>query len=250
MRMGEWVSRRSALFIIMAVTALQERRSDNALEELRELAPSAFEIEGDLPGLRLQRRQIDLAGLDQFHDPEIQQLMPEAYAALAADRRGDVLMAQGKADEATELRVSKFATIGLGIVAVLLGMAFEKMNIAFMVALAFGVAASANFPVLILSMYWKGLTTKGALVGGYSGLVSAVLFVLLSKSVWVDVLGNASAIFPYTQPALFSMPIAFFTTWLFSTLDSSKAAVTEKEAFEDQYVRAQTGVGAATASSH
>ena len=76
------------------------------------------------------------------------------------------------------------------------------------------------------------------------------LFVLLSKSVWVDVLGNASAIFPYTQPALFSMPIAFFMTWLFSTLDKSKAAEAEKEAFEDQYVRAQTGVGAATASSH
>ncbi|MBL8464249.1 MAG: cation acetate symporter, partial [Thauera sp.] len=170
-------------------------------------------------------------------------------SAISHDIYSRVIM-KGKADEATELRVSKFATIGLGVVAVLLGMAFEKMNIAFMVALAFGVAASANFPVLILSMYWKGLTTKGALVGGYSGLVSAVLFVLLSKSVWVDVLGNASAIFPYTQPALFSMPIAFFMTWLFSTLDSSKAAVAEKEAFEDQYVRAQTGVGAATASSH
>ena len=170
-------------------------------------------------------------------------------SAISHDIYSRVIM-KGKADEATELRVSKFATIGLGVVAVLLGMAFEKMNIAFMVALAFGVAASANFPVLILSMYWKGLTTKGALWGGYSGLISAVLFVLLSKSVWVDVLGNASAIFPYTQPALFSMPIAFFTTWLFSTLDSSKAAAAEKEAFEDQYVRAQTGVGASTASSH
>ena len=170
-------------------------------------------------------------------------------SAISHDIYSRVIM-KGKANEATELKVSKFATIGLGIVAVLLGMAFEKMNIAFMVALAFGVAASANFPVLILSMYWKGLTTKGALVGGYSGLVSAVLFVLLSKSVWVDVLGNASAIFPYTQPALFSMPIAFFMTWLFSTLDKSKAAEAEKEAFEDQYVRAQTGVGAATASSH
>ena len=170
-------------------------------------------------------------------------------SAISHDIYSRVIM-KGKANEATELKVSKFATIGLGVVAVLLGMAFEKMNIAFMVALAFGVAASANFPVLILSMYWKGLTTKGALVGGYSGLVSAVLFVLLSKSVWVDVLGNASAIFPYTQPALFSMPIAFFMTWLFSTLDSSKAAAAEKEAFEDQYVRAQTGVGAATASSH
>lgn len=170
-------------------------------------------------------------------------------SAISHDIYSRVIM-KGKANEATELKVSKYATIGLGIVAILLGMAFEKMNIAFMVALAFGVAASANFPVLILSMYWKGLTTKGALVGGYSGLVSAVLFVLLSKSVWVDVLGNASAIFPYTQPALFSMPIAFFMTWLFSTLDKSKAAEAEKEAFEDQYVRAQTGVGAATASSH
>ena len=170
-------------------------------------------------------------------------------SAISHDIYSRVIM-KGKANEATELRVSKFATIGLGIVAILLGMAFEKMNIAFMVALAFGVAASANFPVLILSMYWKGLTTRGALMGGYSGLVSAVIFVLLSKSVWVDVLHFESAIFPYTQPALFSMPIAFFMTWLFSTLDKSKAAEAEKEAFEDQYVRAQTGVGAATASSH
>ncbi|MDX9716578.1 MAG: cation acetate symporter [Thauera sp.] len=170
-------------------------------------------------------------------------------SAISHDIYSRVIM-KGKADEAKELRVSKFATIGLGVVAILLGMAFEKMNIAFMVALAFGVAASANFPVLILSMYWKGLTTRGALMGGYSGLVSAVIFVLLSKSVWVDVLHFESAIFPYTQPALFSMPIAFFMTWLFSTLDKSKAAEAEKEAFEDQYVRAQTGVGAATASSH
>ena len=170
-------------------------------------------------------------------------------SAISHDIYSRVIM-KGKANEATELKVSKFATIGLGIVAILLGMAFEKMNIAFMVALAFGVAASANFPVLFLSMYWKGLTTRGALMGGYSGLVSAVIFVLLSKSVWVDVLHFESAIFPYTQPALFSMPIAFFMTWLFSTLDKSKAAEAEKEAFEDQYVRAQTGVGAATASSH
>ena len=129
-------------------------------------------------------------------------------------------------------------------------MAFEKMNIAFMVALAFGVAASANFPVLILSMYWRGLTTKGALAGGYLGLLSAVTFVVLSKSVWVDVLGFASPIFPYTQPALFSMPLAFLATILVSKMDSSAEGKREIEAFEDQYVRAQTGVGADTASSH
>jgi cation/acetate symporter len=148
------------------------------------------------------------------------------------------------------MRVSKIATIGLGVVAIGLGILFEKQNVAFMVGLAFGIAAAANFPVLILSMYWKGLTTRGAVVGGYSGLVSAVLLVLLSKSVWVSVLGNARAIFPYDQPALFAMPIAFLTTFLVSKLDTSARAKAEREAFEDQYVRAQTGFGAATASKH
>lgn len=99
-------------------------------------------------------------------------------------------------------------------------------------------------------MYWKGLTTRGALVGGYSGLASAVTFVVLSKSVWVDVLHNAAPIFPYTQPALFSMPIAFILTILVSKMDSSVSAQKEIEAFDDQYVRAQTGVGAASAASH
>ena len=170
-------------------------------------------------------------------------------AAISHDIYASVIM-KGKSDEKKELRVTKIATICLGVVAVLLGMAFEKMNIAFMVALAFGVAASANFPVLIMSMYWKGLTTKGALAGGYLGLISAVSFVVLSKSVWVDVLGFASPIFPYTQPALFSMPLAFLATFLVSKMDSSARAKLEIAAFEDQYVRAQTGVGADTASSH
>jgi cation/acetate symporter len=157
---------------------------------------------------------------------------------------------KGTASEAAEIRVSKIATICLGFVAIVLGILFEKQNIAFMVGLAFGVAAAANFPVLILSMYWKGLTTRGALFGGYGGLVSAVLFVLFSKSVWVDVLGNKAALFPYTQPALFAMPIAFLLAYVFSKTDSSVRAGQEIEAFEDQYVRAQTGYGASGAASH
>ncbi|NTV68800.1 MAG: cation acetate symporter [Azonexaceae bacterium] len=157
---------------------------------------------------------------------------------------------KGQASEAAEIRVSKIATICLGFVAIILGILFEKQNIAFMVGLAFGVAAAANFPVLILSMYWKGLTTRGALVGGYGGLVSAVLFVVFSKSVWVDVLHNAAPLFPYTQPALFAMPIAFLLAYIFSKTDSSVRAGQEIEAFEDQYVRAQTGYGAASASNH
>ena len=157
---------------------------------------------------------------------------------------------KGTASEAAEIRVSKIATICLGFVAIILGILFEKQNIAFMVGLAFGVAAAANFPVLILSMYWKGLTTRGALFGGYGGLVSAVLFVLFSKSVWVDVLGNKAALFPYTQPALFAMPIAFLLAYIMSKTDSSVRAGKEIEAFDDQYVRGQTGYGAASASNH
>ncbi len=157
---------------------------------------------------------------------------------------------KGEASAEAEIRVSKIATICLGFIAIVLGIMFEKMNIAFMVGLAFGVAAAANFPVLILSMYWKGLTTRGALAGGYSGLISATLLVVLSKSVWVDVLGYKAAIFPYTQPALFAMPIAFLMAYVFSKSDGTARAQTEIDAFEDQYVRAQTGYGAATAASH
>ena len=157
---------------------------------------------------------------------------------------------KGTASEASEIRVSRIATICLGFVAIILGILFEKQNIAFMVGLAFGVAAAANFPVLILSMYWKGLTTRGALFGGYGGLVSAVLFVVFSKSVWVDVLHNPAALFPYTQPALFAMPLAFLLAYVFSKTDTSVRAGKEIEAFEDQYVRAQTGFGAESASKH
>jgi hypothetical protein len=114
----------------------------------------------------------------------------------------------------------------------------------FLVALAFGVASSVNFPVLILSMYWKGLTTRGALWGGIAGLVSSVGLVVLSPTVWVKILGNKAAIFPYDHPAIVSMTLAFFVTWLLSVTDKSARAAKEAEAYEEQYIRAQTGLGA------
>ncbi len=170
-------------------------------------------------------------------------------AAISHDLYARVIK-KGKATEKEEVRVSQMATVGLGLIAVVLGIAFEKQNIAFMVGLAFGVAAAANFPVLILSMYWKGLTTRGALWGGYGGVISAVCFVLFSKSVWVDVIGQKAALFPYTQPALFAMPIAFGLAYLMSVTDNSDSAKAEKELWHDQYVRAQTGFGASGASKH
>ncbi|AUT48876.1 cation/acetate symporter [Achromobacter sp. AONIH1] len=160
------------------------------------------------------------------------------------------VICRGVADEAKELRLTKFATLALGVVAILLGIVFQKVNVAFMVAIAFGVAASANFPVLFLSMFWRGLTTRGALAGGYTGLVSAVALVCASKSVWVNVLGYADALFPYEQPALFSMPLAFAVAIVVSLLDRSEAAASERARFFDLYVRSQTGVGVSAPASH
>jgi len=157
---------------------------------------------------------------------------------------------KGKVDELSEMKVSKIATIGLGIVAIIMGIAFEKQNIAFVVGLAFAIAASANFPVLFLSMYWKKLTTRGAVVGGSLGLATAVLLVLLGPIVWVQILGNAEAIFPYKYPALFSVTVSFIAIWFFSITDSSQNAKDEQEAFEAQYVRSQTGIGAEGAIEH
>jgi cation/acetate symporter len=121
-----------------------------------------------------------------------------------------------------------------------------------MVSLAFAIAASANFPVLILSLLWKDCTTRGAVIGGSLGLASSLILTLLSPSVWVDTLGNAagSAPFPYTSPALFSMTIAFVSIWFFSITDKSKNAQAERAAYPAQQVRAETGIGASKASSH
>ena len=158
----------------------------------------------------------------------------------------------GKADSASELRVSRITTLSLGVIAVVLGIAFEKQNIAFMVSLAFAIAASANFPVLFMSVLWKDCTTKGAVIGGFLGLISSVGLTVVSPSVWEATLGNpkGSAWFPYTSPALFSMAIGFIGIWLFSILDRSAQATKEREAFAAQQVRSETGYGAAGASGH
>ena len=162
------------------------------------------------------------------------------------------LIKKGKADSRAELRVSRITTIALGVVAVLLGIAFEKQNIAFMVSLAFAVAASANFPVLFMSVLWKDCTTRGAVVGGTLGLVSSVALTIVSPSVWEATLGHpaGSAWFPYASPALFSMTLAFVGIWLFSITDRSPRAQQERAAFPAQQVRSETGLGASGASGH
>ncbi|MDO5371614.1 cation acetate symporter [Paracoccus sp. (in: a-proteobacteria)] len=162
------------------------------------------------------------------------------------------IVKKGQADSAAELRVSRYTVLALGVVAVLLGILFEKQNIAFMVSLAFAVAASANFPVLFLSILWSGMTTRGAVIGGFTGLISSVVLTVLSPSVWEATLGNeaGSAPFPYTSPALFSMTLAFLAIWLFSVTDKSRRGAVDKAGYLPQQIRSETGIGAAAASAH
>ena len=159
---------------------------------------------------------------------------------------------KGNADSASELKVSRLTTLALGVVAVLLGIAFEKQNIAFMVSLAFAIAASANFPVLFMSVLWKDCTTRGAVIGGFLGLFSSVGLTVVSPSVWEAVLGHpaGSALFPYSSPALFSITIGFAGVWLFSMLDRSPQAARERALYKAQQVRSETGLGASGASGH
>ncbi|MDP3466266.1 MAG: cation acetate symporter [Sulfuricurvum sp.] len=170
-------------------------------------------------------------------------------SAISHDLYASVIR-KGKTDGLMEMKVSKAATVVLGIIAIFLGITFEDQNIAFMVGLAFAIAASANFPILFLSMYWSKLTTRGALLGGSLGLLTAAVLVILGPTVWVDVLKNAEAIFPYKYPALFSVSAAFIGIWFFSITDKSESAKQEKEAFEAQFIRSQTGIGSEGAVEH
>jgi len=160
------------------------------------------------------------------------------------------VMRKGEASEAEEMRVSRLATLVIGILAIGLGLLFESQNIAFLSGLVLAIAASVNFPVLFLSMFWSGLTTRGAVAGSLTGLICAVVLVIISPTVWVKVLGFENALFPYSNPALFSLSLAFFCAWWFSRHDDSPRADLERGRFRAQFIRSMTGIGASGARQH
>jgi len=170
-------------------------------------------------------------------------------SAISHDLYANVF-ARGRAKEETELRISRLASLGLGVIAIILGLLFEKQNIAYLAGLTLAIAASANFPLLLLSMLWPGLTSRGAILGGSVGLVSAVVLTVLGPAVWKAVLGYPQPIFPWGNPALFSVVAGFAATWFFSVTDNSERAVREKAEFDAQFIRSQTGLGAEGASTH
>jgi cation/acetate symporter len=147
-------------------------------------------------------------------------------------------------DEKKELMISRLSVLFFGILAICLGILFEDQNIVFIVNMALAIAASVNAPVLIMAMYWKDLTTRGAVYGGAAGLVSSIGLIMVNPIVMVDIMGFDQAWFPYDYPTVVSMPLAFITAWLFSVTDKSTRAVSERQGFVKQYVCSETGIEA------
>jgi cation/acetate symporter len=153
---------------------------------------------------------------------------------------------KGNVPEHEQLRGAKLATLGLGVGAILLGIVFKGQNVAFMVGLAFAIAASANFPALVLSMLWKPFTTKGAVASMVTGTVTAVIFIFLSPTVQVDVLHHAAGIIPLKNPGIFTIPLSF-AVGIIVSLAAPEAAASEK--FAETERRIELGDAAAQPSA-
>ncbi len=115
----------------------------------------------------------------------------------------------GRADEREEFLVARSATVLLAVVSIVLGIAFKGQNVAYMVGLAFAIAASANFPALVLSIFWKGLTTRGAQTSMIVGTVSTLLLIYSSPTIQIDILKNSEAWFPLRNPGIVTIPLSF-----------------------------------------
>ena len=170
-------------------------------------------------------------------------------AAVAHDIYGNVIK-KGKSDPKKELLLSRITVLIIGVLSVFLAMAFEAQNIAVVVAFALSLAASVNFPLLLFSMYWKGLTSRGAVIGGSVTLIITLVAIVLSDSVWVKILGNPEPLFNYVYPTVLSMPCGFILMWFFSVTDKSATSLREREGFSEQFVQSEIGIGIAAPSNH
>ena len=139
---------------------------------------------------------------------------------------------RGVADAAEELRVARVATLTLGVLAVVLGITFKGQNVAFMVGLAFAIAASGNFPALMLTLFWRGTTTRGAVAAMLTGTAATLLLIYLSPTIQVDLLHRAAAPFPLKNPAIVSLPLGFLAGLVVSRLWPEPAAAAAFEGME------------------
>ncbi|MGE0484975.1 MAG: cation acetate symporter [Gammaproteobacteria bacterium] len=170
-------------------------------------------------------------------------------SAISHDLYASVLR-HGRAQDREIVLVSRLAALGLGILGVVLGIAFRDQNIAYMIVLPFTISSTVFFPILVLTLYWPRLTTTGAVVGGWTGLATAVALLVFGPTIWHEILGHPAPLFPYKYPALFSVSASFLTMIGVSLLDHSARARAERAAFDEQLVRAQTGVMIAPPAAH
>lgn len=172
-----------------------------------------------------------------------------AAATIAHDLYAKTLF-PGKTTEKSELLVSRCSVIGIGLLGIFLGLAFEKQNVVFVTTMALAIAGSVNAPLLLASMFWRGLTTRGAIAGSMLGLISSVGFIIVGPQVWVPILGMEKIIFPWVYPTVVSAPLAFIALWFFSVTDRSERGEIDRQAYDDLLIRSETGIGIADAASH
>lgn len=159
-----------------------------------------------------------------------------ASSAFAHDIYTNIIK-KGKATELQQFKVARYTAFVVGAIAILIGILGKGQNVAYLVALAFAVAASANLPVILFSIYWKRFNTAGAVAGMLVGLIASVGLVILGPSV----MGQSGAIIPLANPGIISIPVGFLASILV-TLMTKPDSVDEK--YEELYVKANTGIGA------
>ncbi|WP_432776802.1 cation acetate symporter [Brevibacillus gelatini] len=168
-------------------------------------------------------------------------LVLTAASAFAHDFYGHVIR-QGKATEKEQMKMAKWASIGVSVVSIVLALFAQKLNVAFLVSLAFAVAASANLPVILFTIFWRRFNTTGAISGMLVGLFSSLLLVALSPNVWNPVAGKAilvgEALFPLPNPGIVSIPLGFLAAWIGTLLSSSR----NDAKYDEILVRANTGI--------
>ncbi|MGM7775071.1 solute symporter family protein [Arthrobacter sp. KNU-44] len=173
-----------------------------------------------------------------------------AATSFAHDIYANVI-SKGKAGAGTEVKVARRTVVVIGVLAIIGGIFANGQNVAFLVALAFAVAASANLPTILYSLFWKKFTTQGATWSMYGGLSAAIILIALSPVVsgakTSMIPGANFAIFPLSNPGIVSIPLAFLLGWLGTVLDKRREDTSKQAEME---VRSLTGVGAEKAVNH
>lgn len=176
-------------------------------------------------------------------------LIVAGSAAVSHDIYAELICA-GQPDQKKEFMLSRISAVVLCILGVLLAILFQNQNVAFIAVMPLVIAASVNFPILILAMYWRNLSTRGAVAGGLVGFVSSIALIVMGPKVWVSVVGADAPLFPYDYPGLFTITAAFVTMIIVSLLDKSERAEIDRELFDEQLIAAELATNVSKAVDH